>query len=100
MSIVRLLPYVLGAGFLAAVWWHGNTHGRDTVHDQYLRQAKEYEESLAIAADELGKAQRSRDTVTKTVVRRIYVEKDGSGCADSPALNGLLDAHKVRSGRD
>lgn len=74
-------------------------YGVTSTRAEYEQKSKDYQESLRIAADELSKAQKERVVVTKTKVKEIYLEADSTGCADSAALDGVLNAHGYSSDR-
>jgi hypothetical protein len=90
--LIKLAPYVIGALFVAAVWIHGNSHGKQTIELEYQQAAIDMQESIRIVTDELAKAQAKRETITKEVVRNVYIEKDATGCADMPALDSVYNA--------
>lgn len=90
--MIRFLPYIIGAAVIAAVWYHGNHHGKQSVHLEYQEKAIEYQEAMSVVADELDKAQKEKTIEVKTKVKTIYVEADPTGCADARPIDGVLNA--------
>lgn len=89
---------VIIVAVIAGLWYHGYTYGKDSVEHEYQKKALEYQAAMRHLGDEYEKAKAERQIVTKTKVKTIYVEADPTGCADAPALSGVLGA--LRSDSD
>jgi len=90
--------YLAFAVAILAASYFAYDYGVTSTIVEYEKQAKEYQKQLRLAADELDKAQQERTIVTKTKVKKIYVEVDPTGCADTTAIDGVL--HPLRPDTD
>lgn len=89
--VIYLVGALSGAGVVAGIWLHGNSHGKRTVEAQYQAAIAQVRREQARMADQLSEVQRERDRLAGQRTRTIYLEPDSSGCADVPALGSVLD---------
>jgi hypothetical protein len=86
------LVALVGAGTISGIWWHGNSHGKRTTEAAYQKAVEGLRNESRKLADSLEQAQQANREATKVKTRTIYLEPDPTGCADLPALPGLLGA--------
>lgn len=86
------LASLVSLGAIGGVWLHGNSHGVKKTQAAHQAALERVRQDQARMADQLETATRERDRLRQQQVRTIYLEPDPSGCADAPALPGLLDS--------
>lgn len=90
--ILWAVIFIAGAGAIAGIWWHGHKHGVQSCEADMQAAVDAERAKQRELADQLEESRNARETRTRTVTRTIYREPDPTGCADSPALDGVLSA--------
>lgn len=92
--LAMLLALIAATG---AVYWLGYTNGKAAQAEAQQEAIQELTEAQAKAVDALKEEQLKREHQLRSKVRTIYVEEDSTGCADAPALNGVLEGLRTNT---
>lgn len=93
MSIASVV-LIIGAFF------YGKSIGWDSAVLEQKEAVEELQRLSSEQADKILQLSKNQRVKTEYKVRKVYVEKDNTscGCADKPALSGLLD--ELRPSKD
>lgn len=88
--------YLIGAmaavAVLCGVWFAGDRHGKLICQQEAQKTILEVSQAYSDQADKLRAQTVQREQKTKIIVKKVYREKDPTGCADKPALDSVLSA--------
>lgn len=96
-SWARLAMLLALISAIGGVYWIGHSNGKASQEEAQRAAIEELMEAQRVEADALYDKQRKIEQNLKRQVRTIYVEQDTTGCADAPALSGVLDGLRTNA---
>lgn len=93
--VFKYWKHLIVIAIAAGIFYAGYTQGVASCEAETQKQVDVLEDKSNDLADGVEAENREAETKTRTVIRKVYVEKDDSNCADSTAIDSVLSVHNT-----